>query len=74
MDNGGESEEDQESCEEKELDPSTKGVTSKRFNPSQLACLKVYYANGMTRTDRKHAAVICRAADDSGLTIKQVKV
>ena len=65
----------EESCDEK---VSAKVVTScsrsKRFTAAQRACLKVYYANGMTRTDKKHAAVIARAADDTGLTTKQVKV
>lgn len=46
----------------------------RRFSAAQVACLKLFYANGMTGTGRKHRSLIAKAADDTHLSIKQVKV
>lgn len=47
---------------------------SKRFSTAQRACLQVYYSNGMTRTGKKYSSLIAKAANDTNLSVKQVKV
>ena len=45
-----------------------------RFSGAQRACLTSYYRRGMSGCGKKHAVVIEKAAKDTGLTVRQVKV
>ena len=47
---------------------------SKRFSAAQKACLTAHHSNGMTRTSKRFFHMIEKAADDTGLSVKQVKV
>ena len=47
---------------------------AKRFTAAQIACLKAHHSNGMTRTSKKLIHMIEKAAADTGLSVKQVKV
>jgi len=67
----------EENNEEHEIQHSSVPTGAKpcrRFSAAQVACLKLFYANGMTGTGRKHRSLIAKAADDTHLSIKQVKV
>lgn len=64
-----------DSSESSEDKPSPKKIkASKRFTAAQRARLKMHYERGMVRTDKSRAPAIARAAQDTGLTIKQVKI
>ena len=63
----------EESAQESKEDPGSRSRW-KRFSPAQQACLKAYYANGMTGAKKKHGPLIEKAAHDTHLTVKQVKV
>ena len=47
---------------------------SKRFSAAQKACLTAHHSNGMTGTSKQFFHMIEKAADDTGLSVKQVKV
>ena len=63
----------EESAQESKEDPGSCSRW-KLFSPAQQACLKAYYANGMTGAKKKHGPPLEKAAHDTHLTVKQVKV
>ena len=65
---------EEENCGKKVLSSCGLRPRCKRFNYAQIACLKAHHANGMTRTSKRFIHMIEKAAADTGLSIKQVKV
>lgn len=47
---------------------------SKPFTAAQIAFPKAHYSNGMMRTSKKLIHMVEKAAADTGLSVKQVKV
>ena len=45
-----------------------------RFSEAQRTCLTAYYQRGMSGCGKKHAVLIEKAARDTSLTVRQVKV
>lgn len=64
-----------EETEEETGQPDIKNLTKKiRFSQAQKACLAAYYTQGMTGIGKDNAALIFKAAEDTHLTVAQVKV
>ena len=61
----------EETSKESEEDSRPFYLRSKRFSAAQRACLSV---NGMTRTSKKYSPLISKTANDTDLSVKQVKV
>ena len=65
---------DESDQEQQCLRPPSCAKGKTRFSKAQKACLNAFYINGMTGVGAKHAALIAKAANDTQLTIDQVKV